>query len=867
MDKIFNQLLTTNGSDLILKEMLQLKFPPNSVSYDVIKLVIKNIKQMLQIENSLNFIEIFTSMISNESYKKYFKGDLSAYCKLIGTSLKCFDKPNCENKFEALDEIIRELHYFAKSRMFAKHFRQDILVPLNRAANNENYERINDVSNLIKSIYFSRLSSSLDEENSKDTSLDFLVSDDEITFEQMEVLIESFIISFKSESTEIIKFLNHFNEEVLSKYEKNNILYLSHVRMLYALLKKHEIEIATFKKLESSFEEFSTNILDRVISSIDEMNLSEYFHTLSIIISYDPFLFVENNMVYKIIVECMMKEKSETDMNEYETLLITILRIFGKDIHQFMKKLLSAIDSNLDNFVIPKKRKRKITNESDSSSKKKLKSIDGSAVIIDSFNVTNIWPNSLQTHIDEIFSDINVNQTTKLWKLLNDSLREVISTLKDTINENVLFKMDFISSLICQLVTSSRIHEHLVYKSPEISQAIDDFNDVQHNFYNTIIKIEYNNRIMNAFLKMSCDYENFIMMYFYHYEEDVKSELDQIFITDKTRIKSGEWKIIQQRIKNFGKVEEKTYSNLLIIQHFLRSKLFKITAHEDTNEFLQNLMKDKEQINLLLDRKDIRLHIFTLLKDEASVENLFQDLWSKIQNDNEKISIVLNLSRSNSEMLELFTKNILANYGQHNLEIIEIMKQLPIASLSQSNKKIFIQKLLLESEEPANEIDKTNLIIIFNKIFKNDGYKNFFKDFSMKNLFEKLEDVAEYRPIYEMVIKTSLKKMTIEVLKNLEWIIKEGKSMNLTEILGKLLCDVNPTPTNECNTEKVNNFKLEVIDFISSKLNETNVVKNQQLFCTFSRLCSQNMQLLKDETKEQHMKLLSKLLKSTVSYL
>ncbi|CAG9805461.1 unnamed protein product [Chironomus riparius] len=847
-----NQLLTAKNYDLI-KECLDLKFPQSSVSNNVIKSVLNSVKSILK-DQTTESIECCTTIMLNESYKEYFKQNLTTYSKFIGSTLTSFDEIKC-NKYEIIDYIVRELHYFANLNDFSKQFRQNVLLQLYKAANKT--DNVNSMWNLIKSIFFSR-SLSLNED-SDDESIK-IFSDKEVTYEQMEVLIESFIISFKSDSLKIVKFLNHFNENVLSKYESNNDEYLIHVKMLYTILKKHDIEIAALKKLESTFESFSLQIIDRVESSINEMNLCEYFQVLSTIIAYDPFIFVDNNMIYKLIAECMMKEKCEEDMSSYELLLSTVVKIFGKDIYQFIKKLLSAISLKLVDFEIPKKRKRKNSIEPKGSAKKKMKLNDGCPASVESFHITNIWPNSIKTLFDEIFADINVNQTTKLWKYLNDCLRDIISNLKDSIDENILFKIDFISSLICQLVTSSRIHEHLVYKSSEISDIIDDFNDVQHNFYETIIEIEYNNRIMNAFLKMSYDYENFIMMYFYHYDEEVKSELDPIFIADKSRIKSSEWKIIQQRINNFGKTEEKSYSNLLMLQHLIKGKLFKISNHDDDKDFLQTLLINKEQINLLLDQKHIRLHIFNLLNDESAVTDLIDILYSKINDDKEKLSIVLSIAKNNSKMLESLTSLMLKNNDIN--DSIEVIKTLPIAYMTQEIKKMIIQKLLLDTKAGTTDENCFDLIITFNKIFKNDGYKNFFKDFTLISLIESLSDINTFKTVYEMIFRTSVKKMSADVLSNLEWILKESKNNELIEILATTMCDINLSATNECSIDKINNFKLEVIDNLSSKLNIQNIVKEQRLFCIFSRLCSQNMQIVKDETKEHHLNLLNKLLGS-----
>lgn len=264
---ILKYLLRNIGTfpEHFVNQILEQKFSPNLISHETVKSIVKTTQKRMEKNPTLDNLETCATVILNDSYKEYFKVELTTYCKLIGSILKLFVDLQCDN-FKILDNIVRELHYFARTKNFPKLFREYVLIPMHQLTICLKYEKVNDIWSLIESIYFSR---SYSEENSNDARELF---NEEVTFEQMEVLIESFIISFKADSREITKLLNHFDEDVLSRYESNNESYLNLIKMLYTILKKHDVEVASIKNSESAFDKISKDMLTRVINTIHEIS-------------------------------------------------------------------------------------------------------------------------------------------------------------------------------------------------------------------------------------------------------------------------------------------------------------------------------------------------------------------------------------------------------------------------------------------------------------------------------------------------------------------------------------------------------------------------------------------------------------------
>lgn len=599
--------------------------------------------------------------------------------------------------------------------------------------------------------------------------------------------------------------------------------------------------------LDSSLiSEFSSKVVE--CAGDPEVNFDLFIKCLASLIEVDPYLFKES--IYKLITDIMVREKSVSCMNDYETFLKTVIKIFSKDFTQFVKKLLDAINSKLANFSLPKKRKRKMKQDVNEESKKLLLT-DGSVVSRPS-QISNIWPQSIVELFDDIVTRLNVSQVISLWNVLNQNLLNVLDKIKTSISENELFKIDFIALFLCQIFTCCRIHEHLVYKKAEISSAILDFNQVQHKFYEVIFNSEHNNRIMSAFLRISYDYENFLMLYFYHYDPEANSELNSVFLTDKSRIKSSEWKIFLQRIRNFGKSEEKNFSNLLHVQQIIKSKIFhsEIEIEED---FLSNILTDQEQMDFLMSQKDARSIVLSLLNDHQHFKQFIEYL---CHHDTNNIAAILSFL-TEPKTIDTMIGEILK--CDSNEKSIKLLKIIPLLTSSNDNKKL-IFKLILDSA--SDDSFQDSIVVISLKLLKNDGYKNLLNDFQLSKIVKKLK-VEKFQVIYETIFKQNLKRINGDMLKAFEWVISNGEE-KLFEIFSMTFAETNFRNIS-ISKENFTEFKIKIIEKLSSMLTEKELTKNENKLFIFSKICLQNIDVISEGIKEQHMKLLNTFIKNSVS--
>ena len=483
----------------------------------------------------------------------------------------------------------------------------------------------------------------------------------------------------------------------------------------------------------------------------------EFENTLQDLLEKNP-----GKNIYQIVMDLMLGEKSSEELTQYETVLNDVFKIYGKDMNQFVKNLLKSINEKLENFTIPKRRKRKISSSSGAEETTK-KQKTGKQNQDEWIHIADIWPSSASLHYAELIAALNVAQSIKVWKQLDNFLVSVLNHAKSSleINENVLFKIDFASNLLCELFNSTRLHEQLMNKKEEVSTAVNEFNKTLHLFYEVILNIEYNSRVMYSFLKLSFNYENFLALFFYHHNPEVKNELESAFVVDQTRLKD-EWKIIQQRIKNFGKDEEKNQLNAVIIQHRQKDQLFSNSGTANDEDLL-SIMNDDEQIDFLLRKANTRPFVINALEMKRFAQYL-----TKL-NDQEIQSLVIETIALDQSLLDGIIVELIQNDFKTGLEIL---KQLPLECASEENKKKVFGEILKRDHS-----DQLQPLIegVIAKLFKNDSYKMFFKDFTIKDV-AKVFEPEKYSAIYHPILSSAARKLNVETLQNFNWILKTNDS-------------------------------------------------------------------------------------------
>lgn len=767
--KVFNND-NHNECAVEVKRLFQLKHAANTVSSDTVEELLQTLMSVMSKTPSSTLIVSCLELTSNESFKDFFASNLKIYCKLQQSLIKSFTELNLEKEEsdELLAKIITELYCFAKLEEFKKLFLEQLLISLSEVTKNSSDVNQASTRNLLNLIFFAALSGS---------NLDIL-ENPSLTSEKQLILMDAFIKSNLKNSDKITTMLNFMERQALECEE--DVDFLIHAKQYFLLLKSCEIDLAPVKRQEP---QLFVKLTDRVQSAIENtknsMNFAELLEILSTFISCDAFLFEKN--IYEVLMDCMLREKTPDEMKSYENLLSVIVKIYGKDLNQFLKKLFKSIDNRLGSFKISKKRKRKTTSVSESDVSSKKIRLDVATGEDWSF-ITHIWPKSTAEQFAEITAGLNFAQSIKVWNQLNDYLASVLTQLKDssTIDENMLFKIDFSSNLLCDLFHNTRLLEQLMVKREEITPTAEQFNQTQHLFYEIIVNIEYNSRVMCAFLKLSRNYENFLMLFFYHHNQDVRSDLDVLFIGDQ--IVDSQWKIIQQRVNNFGKTEEKNHLNSLLIQKQQKLQLFSgcdvVKSHDVTS-----IVSDDKQIEFLVQKVNTRSFFINSIQGKELKS--FVQFLTKLD-DKELQSAVLGTYALDQKLLDRFIAELVQDLDETNLnQRLEILAQLPIDCASDESKKKIVDVLLDQNYSKNLTLLVENVV---NRIFQNDSYKTFFKDFAIEKVVKTFSPVT-FNRIYRPILTSAARRLNNDTLVNFKWIL-ESKNNKLIQILAQVVTEV-----------------------------------------------------------------------------
>lgn len=755
-----------------IKEFVSLKYPNNLVSVETKKSLVEVwIAKLKKLKNDSkeNILESVFLLICHDNLKDLYKSSLSTFTKLVSCTIKCIESLISSNSWQNQDNlevIIKELTFYSKLKSFKELFLSEILENLFKLTKKSNSKHQEDLLDLVNATYFSQLGLTVDDVQSSEI---FNIFKEDLSDSQVFCLYESFVSANRSKAADIVKVVGQiFHGKIATK---EGIQFLSDIEAILTVLKKYEVDISSIKRLdEKLFEEIETKVQE-FAENLDEMkDLEKFFEIMTSLVNLDPFLF--QNDIYEILVNSMFREKTSLAGDFYENFLKISMKFFGKDIVFFAENLIENIEEKLENYEIPKRRKRKLSvNLLDSKKKKKRlsKKVDDGEVAEESieFSVEEpavcspIWPESLNSQFSDAVVSLNVKQSLKLWNLLNNFLKKYLVELQESssgLSENQMFKLEFVIKFINNFLLSSRLHEHLSYKFEEILSEIENFNKIQDFFHSLIINIEYNSRLMNCFLTLSQNYENFLLVYFYHFNPDVQTKLNAIFIHNKFG-KSSEWSIIKQRIKNFGKYQEKNISNQLGLQQQLKIMIFNKAEIGGCFEDVETVLADPTQIEYILMKSELSVLFLQLLKP-AEFKKFCEFLVTSENLELKQKS--LQLIRNHPERLESLVETLLSA-DIKSFQKTEILKILPLNFLSLEKKKRTFECLL-----NADESNPEDLTPIVSELFNQDGYKSFFKDFKLFDLMKTFKDTQKYAGLYKIVLQSTIRRLSQDTLTNLK---------------------------------------------------------------------------------------------------
>lgn len=747
-----------------IKEFLHLNHPTGSVSDEIRSELVKNLIKELKRSPTFVKIQIALEISSLESFRDLFKENLCVHAKLFKTILnhvKVITNNLNENEMSDLKtKIIEGLFLLVKVEGFEKIFLNEILVTLD-----EVYKGSTTHYELLKNVFFHEV-------GSMESRL--TIFNDEMPKETKFILVESFIGIHQSKPDEISRLFESLTKEFLENPDDSDD-FMQQIGYLFELIMKHEVEYSTLKKQNSElFDDISERIITSLATIQETIGFQDFLNMLHTFFSCDPFLLEKS--LFSLIIDCMFKEKSAEESKAYERLMVAVLKTYGKDLSEFVVKFLKKLDKKLQKYQIPIKKKRKMMSESETTpiKKRRLSETNSREIYQECTIKARFWPELAMSEFNEICSGMNVAQSQKIIGVLNQSLVDCLKALKESmaVNENFLFKVNLLSTFLCSIFEHSRIMEQLMSKTTAIVTVTKQVNSTFELFGQIILSIEYNSRLVNDYLSLLKSFDSFMMLYCYHFDANTDRDFDSIFIEDQFKGKH-EWEIIQQRIKNFGKFDELNNLNLLMIQQSERNQIFNKSKVEVD---ITTVLSDEMQIEFLLQKPEIRIFIINSLNEQQIL--VFIDFLTNVENE-EILNLTIEVISKNPNLVEKFSKTLTEKKENEDV-VLKILAKLPLWCASDEVKQNIFKRVLNSKIENLLHVD------VMEKLLRNDGFKSCLKDNKMKEIFGKF---GQNQKIFEMILRNSAKKMSLQVLENFNWIVRKGEN-ELIETLSGVINEV-----------------------------------------------------------------------------
>lgn len=426
----------------------------------------------------------------------------------------------------------------------------------------------------------------------------------------------------------------------------------------------------------------------------------------------------------------------------------------------FVVYLIKAVREKLEAYEIPKKTKRKAFTDGQSNVKR-LKSNTGETSKIFSTldetteiesllkfkEISYAWPyNATEQEFSHLISLLTSRQMMTAWRLLCEFLKEELSSL-DSASENKLFIVDLISCLLCQFLSNNQLAEQAHLYWDVIVERCTVMKDLLKTFGKSLLHMQHNRRLINAFLSISYEFSSFESLLWYYCPDSIATDktlieqypdLPEMDLKKQSKLlfdylDHDEWKLIEQRIKNFGKFECCYNIGLIHLQKVHAALLFE--GHKGFKRNWTNLvdlvMSDDKMITALLqddavsrwfvqhlDKKQMRkvaeilaamteTQIVSFMQKEfmevsemANVVSLmmFKEICeannSVFEGFNFKEVLELNVDYVTSAISETLLKVDKKHEVQHDTKNIEILCHLPLGNISKECKTILFGLLL-----------------------------------------------------------------------------------------------------------------------------------------------------------------------------
>lgn len=797
----YRKTLIKSGKDLdeswkVVNKFLSMPFPNTAISVVMQERVIESICNETNKTKkcpSKGIFESLVKVIEHGCYKKFFKGHLEKYASVIATA---FDYASNESLLETLDKeiiqrVIEDLGHYVKGARINTEFRQifydTIMRPLTafvtvQERHTQQTSR-SDLLNFVQQLYFIEENLELYTKliDGKDTEhLVNIFETKDASKETFLVIIESFCKAYKTVNASFLEFLFErlYNPalEVFSVEDclDSTIIVLKLLKQYDIKVRKQEIvdEVDMIEYLREKIETICTEYYKEWTSKVLELVVTT--------VSYNPLIMERRS--FSVLVNCMFVTKGSPEVSDlYEKFVKTIIRMTN-DLRRgeyFVVYLIKAVREKLETYEIPKKLKRKALLSDGKLNVKRLKGSSGDFNHISELDstlnetlqdpeiteavtkfkeISYAWPyDATEQEFSHLMSLLTSRQMMTAWRLLCEFLKEELTSLESA-SENKLFIIDLLSCLLCQFLSNNQLAEQSHLYWDVIVERCTAMKDLLQTFGKSLLQMEHNRRLINSFLSLSYEFSSFESLLWYYCPDSIATDktlaeqypdLPELDLKKQSKslfdyLDHDEWKLIEQRIKNFGKFECCYNIGLIHLQKVHASLLFE--GHKgfkkNWSSLVELVMTDDKMISALLnddsvsywfvqhlDKKQIR-KVAEIMTSGSDVEQIgfmrkefmevaefanmvalmvFKDVCHKtgsVLNGMDFSEVLeINVDYVTSSVSEALMK-VEKNHEVNHNKTINILSQLPLGNVSKDCKTIIFGLLLgLTADLGKAEID------------------------------------------------------------------------------------------------------------------------------------------------------------------
>lgn len=510
----------------------------------------------------------------------------------------------------------------------------------------------------------------------------------------------------------------------------------------------------------------------------------------------------------------------------------------------FATYLIKSVRDKLEDYEIPKKRKRQ-----------KLE--NGAALEVSDFkDLQSAWPYlATESEFAKLITLLTSKQATYTWRLMSEFLNDELADF-DASNENKIFLIDLLSALLCQFLANTQLAEHSHLYWDVIDARCKYMRELLALFGRTILGVEHNRRLMNAFLSLCHEFAGFEAVLWYYCPDSVVTDAshmqnypDATFMDLKVKSRSllsyltaDEWQLIEQRVKNFGKFDcakNLTWLNfdklrtLLVCndQKAFRKQfpalseslkddqlLVKILADGTVNEWVVAHLEASQlqEVVSKVMRQDREVLINeNLLQNAAFVEAVVQSAFQQIFKD----SFDFSADDLSNQILKFIASPTLK---LKNDEYFQLIKRLPLGFLN-AEVKVKLFGLLLASTAASSSKLYPLISEIFHALTILEECPNVLQHFTFADLRGVLNH-SSFEIFWQDLINQLVFNMSAETLEGLKKLVKSFKkddnAVNLflcTKVL-KCLSAVHYVKSRAASKEDVEKLEHKYADAVFEHL-------------------------------------------------